>query len=125
MPTAEATEFVRALGSPCPEKLAKVASKYSVSIQTAAIRLHDAFRLWKCCIAMWELSPAVRTLWFVGPRKWDDVRPDVGSLELALGSSTSIQIRDSWQRGAIVDPVLLNLLGKANRRVLGLVNFVN
>jgi len=125
MPTSEAVEFVRGLGSPSPEKLAAIASKYSVSAQTAAIRVHDDFKLWKCCIAMWEVSPNIKTLWFVGPRKWDDVRPSGGCLDLALASSNSIRIKDSWRRGVIIDPVWLNLLAKADRRVLGLVNFVN
>src|SRR5712692_3575630 len=125
MPTAEASEFVRGLGSPSPDKLRNIAWKYAVSIQTAALRVHHDFRLWQCSIGLWDVSPRIKTLWFTGRRKWDDVQPDLASLELALGSSSSVQTEDSWRRGEFTERVWLNLLGIGNSRVLGLVDYVN
>jgi hypothetical protein len=125
MPTAEATEFIRELGSPSPEKLRAIASKYAVSMQAAAIRVRDGFRLWRCSIGMWERSPIVRDIWFEGRQRRDAVLPDPCCLDLALGSSSSVQTKDLWQRGASTVPVWLNLLGIGNGRVLGLVHFVN
>ncbi len=125
MPTAEASEFVRGLGSPSPDKLRNIAWKYAVSIQTAALRVHHDFRLWQCSIGLWDVSSRIKTLWFTGRRKWDDVQPDLASLELALGSSSSVQTEDSWRRGEFTERVWLNLLGIGNSRVLGLVDYVN
>lgn len=125
MPTTEAADFVRGLGRPSPEKLRDIASKYAVSTQTAALRVLYDFKLWKCCIGMWEVSPKIRTVWFAGCRRWDDVKPDLNCLELALSSKTPVQINDLWPRGAFTERVWLNLLGTQNNRVLGVVNFVN
>lgn len=125
MPTKESVDYVRGLGTPSPEKLKVIASKYAVSMQTAAIRVRDGFRLWKCSVGMWERSPRVRTIWFVGRRRHDAVQPDPCCLDLALRSSGSIRTNDLWQRGASTDPVWLSLLGIGNNRVLGLVDFVN
>ena len=125
MPTAETTDFVRELGPPSPEKLRAIASKYAVSMQTAAIRVRDGFRLWKCSVGMWERSPAVRTVWFVGRRRRDPVQPDPCCLDLALSSGSSVRTKDLWQRGESTESVWLNLLRIGNGRVLGLVDFVN
>jgi len=125
MPTEETTEFVRGLGAPSPEKLRDIASKYAVSTQTAAIRMCDGLGLWKCSIGMWERSPRVRTLWFVGGRRCDAMEPDSCCLDLALGSSSSVRAGDLWRRGEFTGPVQLNLLAIGNSRVLGLVDFVN
>src|SRR5712692_5690166 len=125
MPSAEAADFVRDLGSPSPEKLSTIASRYSVSMQTAAIRVHNDFKLWKCCIGMWQSCTAVKTLWFVGPRRWEDARPDARCLELAASSDRTVHTEDLWPRGAITERVWLNLLAKRNSTVLGLVDFVD
>ena len=125
MPTEETTDFVRELGAPSPEKLRAIAARYAVSMQTAAIRVHDGFGLWKCSVGMWERSPRARTIWFVGRRRPDAVQPDPHCLDLALASSSSVRVNDLWQRGESTFPVWLNLLGIGNSRVLGLVDFVN
>ncbi len=125
MPTAEACDFVRGLGLPSPEKLRAIASKYTVSMQTAAIRAREDFRLWKCSVGMWERSPETKTIWFVGSRRWDAVEPDSCCLDLALASSSSVRTNDLWRRAGFTDPVWLNLLRIENGRVLGLVDFVN
>lgn len=125
MPTAEAADFVRGLGSPSPEKLRGIASKYAVSMQTAALRVHDDFKLWKCSIGMWERLQETRTVWFVSHRRWDAIEPDSCSLELALASNSSVLTNDLWRRGMFTDPVWLKLLGIGNSRVLGLVDFVS
>ena len=128
MPTNETVDFIRGLGPPSPENLRTIASKYGVSTQAAALRVLYDFKLWKCAIGMWEVKPALRTLWFAGRRKWDDVRPDMSCLELALTSNASIQTNDLWPRGACTECVWLTLLGIGgigSSRVLGLVDFVH
>jgi IrrE N-terminal-like domain len=125
MPSDEAVEFVRRLGSPSPEKLRVIADKYAVSLHTAAIRVHDDFRIWKCFVGFWERYPNIKTIWFVGQRRWDAVEPDSYSLELALSTNKSIRSGELWRRGPVTDPVALNLLHIGNSRVLGLVGFVN
>lgn len=125
MPTTETTNFIRALGSPSPEGLKGIASRYTVSLQTAAIRLYGGLKLWKCGIGMWSVSPKIKTLWFVGPKRWDRVQPDASLLERALSSDTSFKTKDLWRRGEVTEPVWLNLLGVAGTRAIGLVHFVN
>ena len=123
MPTAEASAFIRGLGPPSPRKLSDIASKYAVSIQTAAIRVRDGLRLWKCSIGMWGLSPEVKTLWFVGLRRWDRAQPSTSCLETTLASRSSLQVNDLWQRGEFTERVWLDLLAIGSSSVLGLVDF--
>lgn len=125
MPTAEAIDFVCGLGSPSPEKLRDIASKYAVSIQVAARRVHDDFKLWKSSIGMWERSRGTRTVWFVGNCRGNPPEPDSCSIELALASKSSVRTKDLWRRGAFTDPVWFKLLGLGNGRVLGLVDSVS
>ena len=126
MPSEQAIGFVRDLGQPSPEKLRAIASRYDVSLRVAAIRVHSTFRLWKCCIGFWERNPTIKTVWFVGRRRWDRTEPDSYSLDLALSSNAAVQSKELWQRGPITDPVWLSLLRIGNSdRVLGLVGFVN
>jgi hypothetical protein len=125
MPTEETTDFISGLGSPSPENLKAIASRYTVSLQTAAIKVHSALRLWKCGIGMWNLSPTMKTLWFVGPKRWDSVQPDASLLERAASSNTSFHARDLWRRGEVTDPVWLNLLGVGSTSAIGPVHFVN
>jgi hypothetical protein len=125
MPSAGATTFIRSLGQPSPEKLKAIASKYSVSLRMAAIRVHADLRLWKCFVGLWDRYPEVKVAWFVGRRFWDRVEPDAYSLDLALSSATSVQSREWWQRGSRRDSVWLNMLRISNGRVLGLIDFVN
>jgi Zn-dependent peptidase ImmA (M78 family) len=125
MPTEEATGFVHQLGSPSPENLKAIASKYGVSLQAAAIRVRNGLKVWKCCIGMWSLSPKIKTLWFVGPKRWDSTQPDAFLLERAASSNASLHTKDLWRRGEITEPVWLNLLGVGSTTVIGLVHFVN
>ncbi len=125
MPTEEATDFISGLGLPSPENLKAIASRYTVSLQTAAIRVHDGLKLWKCCIGMWSISPKIKILWFVGPKRWDSVQPDGSLLERAASSSTSFRAKDLWRRGEVTEPVWLNLLGVGSTSAIGLVDFVN
>jgi hypothetical protein len=126
MPSEDAIAFVRSLGQPSPEKLKIIASKYSVSLRAAAIRVHVDFNLWKCFIGLWECYPQIKTTWFVGRRRWDRVEPDSYSLDLALSSEIPVQSKELWQKGPSSDPVWLNLLRIGNNgRVLGLIGFVN
>jgi len=126
IPSEDATEFVQSLGPPSPEKLRVIAEKYTVSLQSAAIRVHSDLSLWKCFIGMWERHPRIRTAWFVGHRRWEKVEPDSYSLDLALSSAVPVQSKELWQRGPLTDPVWLNLLRIGdNGRVLGLIGFVN
>lgn len=125
MPTGEAVEYVKGLGKPSPEKLKLIAAKYSVSVQAAAIRVNGDFRIWKCCIGFWACRPQIKTMWFVGYRRWDRVEPDSYSLDLALSSDKPVKLEEFWQRGPFRDPVWLNLLRDASGRVLGLVDFLN
>jgi hypothetical protein len=125
MPTAEATDFVCGLGSPAPEKLRAIASRYGVSMQSAALRVHDDFKLWKCSIGMWQRLRETKMVWFVSRRRWEAPKPDCSSLELALASNRCVLTNDLWRRGAFTDPVWLKLLGIGNGRVLGLVDFVS
>jgi len=74
---------------------------------------------------MWSLSPKSKTLWFVGPKRWDSAQPDVSLLERAVSSNTSFQTRDLWRRGEVTEPVWLNLLGVGATNAIGLVHFVN
>ena len=125
MPTAEASNFVRALGSPSPENLREIASKFTVSLQTAAIRVRDGLKIWRCAIGMWQVSPRTQTLWFAAPRSWHSAQPSRNCLELALASKSAVKTNDLWQRGEFTERVWLNLLGIGSTRVLGLVDFVN
>ncbi len=125
MPAEEASDFIHGLGSPSPENLKAIASRYSVSLQTAAIRVCYGLRLWKCCIGMWSLTPRMKTLWFVGPKRWDNVQPDPCLLERAASSNTSFHTKDLWRRGEVTEPVWLNLLGVGSTSAIGLVHFVN
>lgn len=125
MPSRDAVAFIRGLGPPSPEKLKTIATKYTVSLQTAAIRVHADFRLWKCFVGFWERHPQIKTLWFVGQRRWDRVEPDSYSLDLALSSETTVQSQELWQRGPSADPVWLKLLRHDDNRVLGLIGFLN
>ena len=125
IPTEEATGFIRGLGTPSPESLKAIASRYTVSLQTAAIRVHDGLKLWKCGIGMWSISPKMKTLWFVGPKRWDNAQPDISLLEQAASSDTSFRTKDLWRRGETTEPVWLNLLGVGSSNAIGLVHFVN
>jgi hypothetical protein len=123
MPARETTDFVRRLGSPSTEKLREIASKFAVSLQSAAIRVRDGLKLWKCSVGMWELSPKFKILWFAGPRRWRYVQPTLSCLELALTSKSPIRTDDRWQQGAFSERVWLDLLGIGPSRVLALVDF--
>lgn len=125
MPTAESSEFVRGLGPPSPEKLREIASRFTVSLQTAAIRVRDGLKIWKCSIGMWQVSPRVQTLWFAAPRSWHFAQPSRSCFEIALASNSAVRTNDLWQRGAFTERVWLNLLGIGSSRVLGLVDFAN
>jgi len=125
IPTEGAADFISGLGSPSPENLKAIASKYTVSLQTAAIRVHNGLKLWKCGIGMWSFSPKMKTLWFVGPKRWDSVQPDPSLLERATSSNTSFHTKDLWRRGEVTEPVWLNLLGVGSASAIGLVHFVN
>jgi hypothetical protein len=125
MPTEDATAFIQSLGQPSPEKLKIIASKYAVSVHATAVRVHAGLGLWKCFIGLWERHPQIKTVWFVGRRRWDRTEPDSYSLDLALSSDTSVQSKELWQKGPSADPVWLNLLRTEAGRVLGLVAFVN
>jgi len=125
MPAEDTTGFIHGLGTPSPENLKAIASRYSVSLQTAAIRVCYGLKLWKCCIGMWSLSPNMKTLWFVGPKRWDNVQPDVSLLERAASSNTSFQTKDLWRRGELTESVWLNLLRVGETSAIGLVHFVN
>lgn len=127
MPMDEAVPFIRGLGKPSPESLRAIASRFDVSLQAAAFRVHRDLGLWKCFIGCWQRHPKVKTDWFVGyRRRWDRVEPDEHSLDLALASETSVQSKEFWQHGPQAEPVWLNLLRLGNSgRVLGLVGFVN
>jgi IrrE N-terminal-like domain len=125
MPAEEATNFISGLGSPSPENLKAIASRFAVSLQTAAIRIHNGLKLWKCGLGMWSLSPKLKTLWFVGPKRWDSVQPDPSLLERAASSNTSLHARDLWRRGEVTEPVWLNLLGVGSNSAVGLIHFVN
>jgi hypothetical protein len=125
MPTEEAANFINGLGSPSPENLKAIASRYTVSLQTAAIRVYDGLKLWKCGIGMWSLSPKMKTLWFVGPKRWDSVQPDISLLERAASSNTSFRTKDLWRRRELTEPVWLNLLRVGEASAIGLVHFVN
>ena len=126
MPTGEAVPFIEGLGKPSPEKLRAIASRFEVSLQAAAFRVHRDFGLWKCFIGCWQRHAEIKTDWFVGySRRWDRAQPDEHSLDLALSSEGPVQSKELWQRGPQVEPVWLNLLRLgANGRVLGLVGYV-
>lgn len=125
MPSEDAIAFIRSLGEPSPEKLKIIASKYAVSLQTAAIRVHADLCLWKCFIGCWQRNPQIKTTWFVGRRRWDRTAPDSYSLDLALSADTTVRSKELWQRGPVADPVWLKLLRIESGRVLGLIGFVN
>jgi IrrE N-terminal-like domain len=125
MPSQDTTEYVKSLGQPSPDKLKMIASNYRVSMHSAAIRVQTDLRLWKCFIGLWERYPNVRTVWFVGRKRWDWNEPSTHSLDLALSSETAIQCTESWQRGPFADHIALNLLRTQAGRVLGLVGFAS
>ena len=125
MPADETTTYVQSLGRPSPEKLRLIASRYSVSIHAAAVRVHSGLRLWKCFVGMWERSPQIKTAWFVGRRLWDRTEPDSCSLDLALSSLATVESKEYWCRGPAAQPIWLKLLRISDARVLGLIGFVS
>jgi hypothetical protein len=127
MPTDETVPFVKSLGNPSPEKLRTIASRFDVSLQAAAFRVHRDLVLWKCFIGCWQRHPHVETKWFVGySQRWDRAQPDEHSLDLALSSEGPVESKELWQRGLQAEPIWLKLLrlGKGGQ-VLGLVGFVD
>jgi len=62
-------------------KLKRMAAEYTVSLHAAALRIHYDLKLWKCAIGMWCTVPRPQTVWFVGPRRWDDTMPHQSLLE--------------------------------------------
>ena len=125
MPADETTTYVQSLGRPSPEKLRLIASRYSVSVHAAAVRVHSGLRLWKCFVGMWECQPKVKTEWFVGRRLWDRTEPDSSSLDLALSSLATVESKEYWYRGPAAQPIWLKLLRISDARVLGLIGFVS
>jgi hypothetical protein len=123
MPSDEAAYFVRGLGAPSPEKLRTVAARYGVSLQVAAIKVHSRLKLWTCFVGLWERHPVIKTLWFVGQRRWDTLEPDSYSLDLALSRNASVESSELWRKGPCSDPVFLRLLRLGKGKVLGLVNY--
>jgi hypothetical protein len=124
MPTEETTKFVKEIGSPTAEKLKDIASKFRVSLQTAAIRVQSGLGLWKCAAGMWGGAPRFRTFWFVGPRRWDEPQPDTGSLRQVLESQRPLQTKDLWRRRDSTETVWLDLAPYGTGSVVGLVDFV-
>jgi IrrE N-terminal-like domain len=124
MPSKDALPFVRGLGSPGPDKLKIIATRYGVSLHVAAIRVHKDFRLWKCFVGLWEKQTEVKTIWFVGQRRWSKLEPESDSLQLALDSDRPVKTTELWSRGDGSDPVWLDLFHIGGNRVLGLVGFV-
>jgi IrrE N-terminal-like domain len=127
MPSDEAIPFIGSLGRPSPEKLRIIASRFDVSLQAAAFRVHRDLGLWRCFIGCWQRYPKIKTEWFVGySRRWDRAQPDEHSLDLALSSEGPVQSKELWQRGPQAEPIWLNLLRLGTGgRVLGLIGFVN
>lgn len=125
MPTQETSDFIYGLGAPSPENLKAIASRYTVSLQTAAIRVYSGLKLWKCGIGMWSISSKMKTLWFVGPKRWDNVLPAPSLLERAVSSNESFRATDLWRRREVSENVLLDLLGIGSTNAIGLVHFVN
>jgi hypothetical protein len=131
MPMDEIVPFVEKLGGPSPEKLKIIASRFAVSLRAAAIRVHSGLKLWKCYIGFWERRELVRTVWFVGRKRWDTAIPDSYSLDLAVDSGKSVQASELWTRDGFSDPVRLYLLSMGvsktpeSQQFLGLVNFLN
>jgi len=123
MPATETSSFVHGLGTPSPEKLRAVASRFGVSVQAAAIRIRDSLKLWKFSIGMWTAGPNVRTLWFIAPRKWQYEKPSLGSVERALSSNSSTSTNEWWECAQYTERVWLNLLRVGTASVLGLVDF--
>lgn len=124
MPEDETTAFVRELGSPAAAKLREIASRFRVSLQTAAIRVHSGLGLWKGAIGMWSGVPSFRTLWFVGPRRWRETRPDTASLRRVLETQESIKTTDLWEGRQSTETVWLDLAPCGTNTVIGLVDFV-
>ncbi len=127
MPTEETVAYIKSLGKPSPEKVKVVASRFEVSLEVAARRIHQDLGLWKCFIGCWRCRPTVTTEWFVGHSwRWVKTEPDAYSLDLAMSSSGPVQSQEIWQRGVHSERVWLKLLhlGKGDR-VLGLVGFLN
>lgn len=123
MPGGEVTQFVRSGGPPSPVKLRDTATKYGVSIQTAAIRIRG-LRLWNCSIAMWDCSPNVRTLWSVGPKKLASFRPTLKCLVQAVTSECSIKVQDFLLEMDCTEKLWLDLFRVGGTRVVGLIDFV-
>jgi IrrE N-terminal-like domain len=124
MPTQEIANFVGGLGSPSPEQVKMIASRFAVSLWSASIRIHD-LALWNCCIGFWERHPKIRTVWFVGRRQWDTVEPQSDSLDLALSSKVSVRTTEFWPQGPGTGKVALNLIRIGVDRVFGLVEFID
>jgi Zn-dependent peptidase ImmA (M78 family) len=125
MPASKVREVVGELKSSSPRNLKILADRFGVSLQAAAVRVHNDLLLWKRHIGMWKWESALCEIWFVGRRPWDTRSPGFYAFESARRSYQTVRCMDVTRRGESVEPVSLELLNIGADRILGLVGAVS
>ena len=124
MPAAEVKMAVDELRFSSPRNLRTLADKFGVSMQSAAVRVHQDLRLWKRRIGMWQWDSILSEVWFVGKRPWATKTPGFSAFESARNSEQTVRSLDVTRHGERIEPVSLELLNIGCHRILGLVGVV-
>jgi hypothetical protein len=136
LPTEAVLSYVQTLSGPSPENLTLFANRFEVSLQAAALRLHEDLKLWPHSIGLWQfgdkqgggrsangsgLPPCPRECWFVGKRRWSTKWPPFRVFFEALKSSGAVLGRESYFEGGVMRAVALEVLHLGRGRLLGVV----
>ncbi len=129
MPMQDARAHVESLGSASPENLIQTASRFGVSLQVAARRIHYDLKLWPQSMGLWQFEDsgpgvptnAPREVWFVGKRRWVTKRPPFRVFCDALASSGSVKARESYYESGEMKRIVLEVLQLHHRCLLGIV----
>jgi hypothetical protein len=136
LPTQEVLSYARGLGDPSPANLKRVAQAFGVSLQSAAVRLHNDLRVWSDSIGLWEscndngqssgtsgmsFSEAPRESWFVGKRRWQTKRPPFRVFSDALISDGEVRGHESYFEDGVMRPINLEVLHLGRGRLLATI----
>lgn len=121
MPASEVREFVSKLYAPSTDNLRRVSREFGVSLQTAARRLHDDLKIWKCPFGLWRWDGGPKELWFTGRRLWATRRPSFAAFELARQSGDAVRTREYYSRDGYTEAVSLEVLQIGRECLLGMI----
>jgi hypothetical protein len=121
MPAEQAVEFVKRQGRPSPEKLRSIADAFDVPLEAAARRVNKHFKLWRHSIGLWKIETRIREMWVVGRKPWQHKTPRFAAFWRALRTQEAVRTRETFIRGNVVTPVILEVLHLGGGDVLGLL----